>query len=330
MEKRSLAVVLAVFVVAALGLAFLLGSNNAAGGEKISLAATLVPHSVLYFIADEKGFFAEEKVDVEFIKFSSGKAALDAMLAKGADAATVADFPITLAALSNQEFFVVAKTGFGDDIRIVARKDSGINAVSDLGGKRIGTKKGASSELFLLKLLQKEGIPLNAVSFAFLEPPDLPVALARKDLDAISIFEPYAAKARKQLGDNAIVFAPKGVHGESWNLAVSKELAQKRPKTLEKFLKALLKAEEFFEKNRQESVEITKKYTGADTETVLAVLDSFDIRVRLDKELKAQLEQDASWAIDQKLVKATEVPDFGRVIEPSFLKELKPQAVSLD
>lgn len=330
MDTMFKVLVIVVVLLAVIGGFLLVIPQDQAETQTISLAINPFPASVLIFIAEEKGYFAEEGLNVETFKFSSGKLALDSMLAGGADIATTADFPIALAGLSNQEFYVIATIGQGDDIKVIARKDSGISSIQDLQGKIIATKKGGGGELFMIKLFEIEGIPLESVSITYMDPPDLPFAIVRGDIDAFIVWEPHISNAKRELGENAIIFAPKNIYGETWNLAVSKRFAEENPEAVKKFLRALIKAENFYNENREESIEITEKHSGATEEVAIAFFNNFNMEVSFGKILKNQVEEAAQWSIDQKMVTNTEPPNYDKMFKTDFLKELRPESVTID
>ncbi|MFC1753973.1 ABC transporter substrate-binding protein [Thermoproteota archaeon] len=296
--------------------------------ETVSLAMNPVPHSVHIYIALEKGYFAEQGLDIKVHKFASGKQALDTLLAGGADIATTADFPLTLAGLSGQEVYVTAMMGHFNDMKVIARNDF-IDSLQDLRGKRIATKKGGGGEFFMYKLLDKESISLDSVDIYYVDPPDMPAALVRGDIDAFIIWEPYVSKAKKDLGDAVIVFSPKDIYGETWNLAVNKDFDAENPEAVKKFLKAIIKADNFFQNNRQESIEITMKHTGAEKDIINYVLDSAQSGFGLSSVLPDQMEEAAEWLIEKDVVNNDEIPDYDAMIKPDYLNELKPDSVAL-
>ena len=297
--------------------------------EKITLAINPVPPSALVFIAEEKGFFSEEGLSVEYANFQTGKLALDALLGGGAEISTTADVPIALAGLAGQEFKVVATIGWSKtDVQVVARKDSGISSPSDLGGKKIATTHGNGPMFFTHKFLEANNIALSEVNITYMLPSDMVVALSKGELDAIIIFGPYNLKARELLGKNALVFSPDDIYGETWNIVASKEYAKKNPEGIRRFLRALLKAENFLKSNKQEAIEITAKQSNLEKSIVESDLDLWNIELVLNTVLTDSLDLEAEWPIEKGISKSTSLPDYGKLIDPSFLRELKPEAVS--
>src|SRR5262249_11030210 len=84
--------------------------------------------------------------------------------------------------------------------RIVAPPQAGIRTAADLRGKRIATALNTSANFYLVKTLQSVGLSEKDVTVTGMAPPDMPAALARGDVDAVSIWEPAAEQSLKALG----------------------------------------------------------------------------------------------------------------------------------
>jgi sulfonate transport system substrate-binding protein len=95
----------------------------------------------------------------------------------------------------------VAEYGY----RIVARRSAGVGAASDLRGKRIATSLNSSAHFYIVKTLHSVGLSEKDVTFVGMLPNDMPAALARGDVDAVSIWEPAAERSLQALGADAQV-----------------------------------------------------------------------------------------------------------------------------
>jgi sulfonate transport system substrate-binding protein len=93
----------------------------------------------------------------------------------------------------------VAEYGY----RIVARRSAGVGTASDLRGKRIATSLNSSAHFYIVKTLRAVGLAEKDVTVVGMLPNDMPAALARGDVDAVSIWEPAAERARQALGIDA-------------------------------------------------------------------------------------------------------------------------------
>jgi ABC-type nitrate/sulfonate/bicarbonate transport system substrate-binding protein len=97
----------------------------------------------------------------------------------------------------------VAEYGY----RIVARRSAGVGTAADLSGKKIATSLNSSAHFYIVKTLRGAGLAEKDVTVVGMQPSDMPAALARGDVDAVSIWEPAAERSVQALGTDAIVIA---------------------------------------------------------------------------------------------------------------------------
>ena len=299
--------------------------------KPVQLAINTLPNSALIHIAQEKGYFNEEGLDVQYKPFATGKLALDALLGSGADIATTADVPITLAILANQKISVLATIEYSvDNIRVIARKDSGILKPADLKNKKIATTKGGGPMFYTDKFLEKYNIDKSKVSIVYLTPNEMVTALIQKDIDAFIVFEPAPSIAIKEIGrERLTIFEDDNIYGETWNIVAMKDYADKNPEIIKQFFKALVKAEKFMEDNPKESLSIVAKYSGNDELTTTQILSKQKIGVVLNNILVTSLKEEALWAITNKLSTAQNIPNFEEYITKKYLLEVKPEGVKV-
>jgi len=108
--------------------------------------------------------------------------------------------------------------------RIVARRSSGISTAADLRGKKIATSLNSSAHFYIVKTLREAGLSEADVTVVGVPPPEMPAALARGDVDAISIWEPASEKAAQALGTDAVILkGPR--YSERFNLNTTSEIA---------------------------------------------------------------------------------------------------------
>jgi len=79
--------------------------------------------------------------------------------------------------------------------RIVARRSAGVATASDLRGKKIATQLNSSAHFYIVKTLRSAGLSEADVTVVGMTPPEMPAALTRGDVDAVSIWEPAAEKS---------------------------------------------------------------------------------------------------------------------------------------
>ncbi len=103
--------------------------------------------------------------------------------------------------------------------RIVARRSAGIESVADLKGKRVATIAQTSAGYFLVKMLEREGLGIDDVEVVPIVPlSGMTEALAKREVDAVVIWEPESEKSAQALGEDLIEFSGEGVYRELFNL----------------------------------------------------------------------------------------------------------------
>jgi len=299
--------------------------------EEVDLAINMIPNSALIHIAQEKGYFTEQGLKINYHAFPTGKLALDALIGGGADIATTADVPVALAGLAKQPISVIATIEYSNDnIQVVARKDSGITMPLDLKGKKIATTKGGGPLFFTHKFLEKYKIAISDVKLIYLSPgSEMVNALIKGDIDAFIVFEPSPSAARNELGKKVVTFSPSDLYGETWNIVVMNEYETKNSAVIKGFLRALLKAEDFLKNNEHESLEIVSKYSETDIKLLPDIMKKQNYGVVLNNLIIDYPKQEAEWAIKMDLSPQTQIPDYRNLINTEYLEELKPEAIEI-
>jgi NitT/TauT family transport system substrate-binding protein len=75
----------------------------------------------------------------------------------------------------------------------------------DLRGKKIATSLNSSAHFYIVKTLRSVGLAEPDITVVGMTPPEMPAALARGDVDAVSIWEPAAEQSVKVLGPDALI-----------------------------------------------------------------------------------------------------------------------------
>ena len=201
--------------------------------------------------------------------------------------------------------------------------------LSDLRGKRIGTPKGTTMHFFLHVLLVKNGISEKDALISHKKLEELPSALANAEFDAVSTREPYVSQAAKLLGGNSVVFTEPGLYVKTLNVVVRNSFIKERPDTIKKLLRALLRAEEFARKEPDQAMKIVSNRLKLGQSEMAALRPDLDLRVSLDQRLLVSLEDQARWAIKNKLTDRTATPNYLNFIYPDGLKAVRPEGVTL-
>lgn len=87
---------------------------------------------------------------------------------------------------------------------LVVRKDSPLQSVAELKGKKIAATKGTDPYLFTLRALQKAGLKKDDVELLHLQHPDGRTALEKGDVDAWAGLDPHMAASEIQSGSRLL------------------------------------------------------------------------------------------------------------------------------
>jgi sulfonate transport system substrate-binding protein len=298
--------------------------------EKVTIALATLPETALAQIAQAKGYFLKEGLDVTPHLHFFGKLALAEVLEGKADFATVAETPVMFAIMEGKGISIIAAIQSSTkNHAIVARKDKGILTPRDLKGRKIGTTIGITADYFTDAFLAMYGISRSEVEVVNLNPEDHEEALARGRVDAVSTFYPYLRRALSRQGENGIAFYEKDIYTETFNVVATKEFIRQNTGKVRKMLRALVKAEGFARDHQAEAQEIVADFSHINIDIVRNVWGDNEFGVSLAQALVLALEDESQWAIKKGLTSAREVPNYLHYIYFDGLKAVKPEAMRI-
>jgi len=162
-----------------------------------------------------------------------------------------------------------------------------------------------------------------------MEPARLSQALIEGQVDAIVTWEPHIYKARKVLGNKAFLLSSGGIYRTDFYFIARKDFIRNHFEALKRFLRAIEKAEKFIGNNNKAAMDIVVQRLKMDKEILNQTWDSFQFTLFLDQSILTALEDEARWAIRNRLVAATKVPNYLDYIHTDALKATKPEAMSI-
>ena len=245
--------------LAALVLSLSMSASAFAGTLKIG-HSTWVGYGPFY-IAQEKGFFKEEGVDVEFVIMEDTAIKIGAMFANQIDiaASTSDEFPSYLKPGKSVRYFMAVDYSNGGD-GIVASKD--IKTIADLKGKRVAFEQGTISQFFLNVLLKKNGLEQSDIEAINMTASDAGTAFVAGQVDAAVTWEPALSMGANSPNGNLLA-SSKEVPGVIVDvLAVTGETAKAKEADLKAFARAWYRALDYLAKNPDESYSIMAKGVG--------------------------------------------------------------------
>lgn len=227
------------------------------------------------YVAKEKGFFAEEGLEVEIVDTVAGGATAVQMVSSGdVQGALLSTMALINAANSGMPVVGVAdiQSAFADAPleEFYVRADSGIDSIEDLKGKTIAINLVKSSFHYTwLMALENAGMTSKDVTFVNLPFDQQEGALMRGDVDAIGLMQPYSPSARnnpelKQLYTAVDAFGER----QFCEIFVNSVWAENNQEEAKAFVRGIVKATEWIAENQVEAKAIISKYTGVDVANI--------------------------------------------------------------
>lgn len=298
---------------AAAAAAVCLGVLSASGAAFAEESTTIRVGSILAlgtatpFVAEELGYFEEAGLNVEVTEFSDGSAMMEAFAAGELDVAMGGIGPAATWFMRGIDLKVVAGTNGGGHV-LMTRADSGIESVEDLSGKMVAEPSIATVTDALLRakiLPDAELTPdVDVILISGMKPADMSTSLmATKEVDAMITWEPYAAQAEADYGDDIKVIydAAQEISGDSetgfypGNVVVATgDFIENHRETLDAFLDVHEKTTDYI--NTDEGAnEMLASVLQLDTSVVEAARERIDFHYEIDQDAAMEILQ---WSVD--------------------------------
>jgi NitT/TauT family transport system substrate-binding protein len=194
--------------------------------------------------------------------------------------------------------------------RLVARRSAGIATLADLKGKRVMLPANTSANYYLVAMLRTVGLTEDDVEVVPLLPErdgqtgmdQMSDALARRDVDAISMWEPEPADAIVQLGDDAIVLQDRSVYREVFNLhARAPDLADPdKRRSIVEFVRAVARATDALKADPEAQWPHVSAITGFSTDEIAAGWPEMEFPVEIIPDMLDVLEVEEVWVAKER------------------------------
>ena len=284
------------------------------------------------FIAQEKGYFRDEGLDVEIVGFKAAPQILPAIATGEVQVSGSAVTPALFNAFARGiTMKLVADKGqvaqgFGF-AAIVIRSDLAdtVRDFKDLKGRKFAVMgKGVSSTTQLGKALERGGIEPNEVELIELGLPEMVAALGNKAIDGATLLEPFITFATAR----NVGFRWKGMEdflpftGQNGVIIYSQQFTQEQPEAAKRWMAAYLKGTRAYldavtkGTDRDGINAILAKHTAVKDLALLAKIapTGFDPNGRM--EIKS-LEADQDWFLKLGLQQSR--ADLGKVMDYQYV-----------
>ncbi|MCX7320360.1 MAG: NrtA/SsuA/CpmA family ABC transporter substrate-binding protein [Hyphomicrobiales bacterium] len=219
---------------------------------------------------------------------------------------------------ANGEPVVVIAAACNRGMAVVAKKDSGINTIKDLRGKKVAILPGSTQ---VLDRLAAEGMTVKDVEAVRLSFSDMAPALARGDIDAYMGAEPGPGISLAN-GVGQIVEYPYTTPTGSLNMVLTtrRHLIEKDPALIKALLKTHRAASEYAMKDREAFIAVAMQKLGQQKPSIEKAAPNVELTWNIDDQFMKQAEYYGGQMLAKKQIR--QLPDYKTFIDASFVKAL--------
>ena len=245
--------------------------------KTIRLGINPWPGYEFLYLADQKGFFKEEGLDIELVElaaladikrvFEQGR--IDAM------ASTIIE-AVEVSLNSDQKIAIILVPDFssGGDV-ILTRKP--MASIADLKGKKVGVELGLLGSFILSQALDKNGLSLDDVTMVNVEQLDAEKQLLLENVAAVVTYPPFSTEILRHKSVNQI-FSTAEIPGDVIDVVVvRKEVLLKPLEWQQKLFSVWQRALDYTKAHPDEAYKIMSDREGISVDEFVAALTGISI-----------------------------------------------------
>ncbi len=165
-------------------------------------------YNPLSLVVRDQHLLESQGYNVTWVLSAGSNKANEALRSNGLDFGSTAGSAALVARANGTPIKIVDVYSKPEWTALVVGKDSPVNSVADLKGKKIAVTKGTDPYFFLLQSLARAGLSPSDVEIVNLQHADGKTALERGDVDAWSGLDPFMAQTVQQQGSRLLYRNP--------------------------------------------------------------------------------------------------------------------------
>lgn len=261
------------------------GSTNPPGSASVSNANTSQKSSVVRigyqkygtpFLLKARGNldqrFKSQGIAVQWIQFPAGPQMLEALNAGSLDYGHTGETPPIFAEAAGAPLVYI-----GNEIpdpegeAILVPKNSPLQKVAELKGKKVALNKGSNVHYLLVQALTAAGLQYSDIHPVYLPPADARAAFDQGNVDAWVIWEPYLTVAKRAVGARVLQDG-KGLAANRQFYLAAKPFAEQHPDRVKAIIEETEKVDSWTKTHLQEAATLLSPQIGIDVPTLTEAL----------------------------------------------------------
>lgn len=226
------------------------------GYQKYGLLPIIKERGDLDKVLKEKG------VNIKWVEFPAGPQLLEGLNVGSVSFGEAGEAPPIFAQAANSNLVYIANQPAAPKAEaLIVPKDSTIQSIQDLKGKRVVLNKGSNVHYLLLKVLEANHLKLEDIQVVYLPPADARAAFEKGAVDAWVIWDPFFASAEKQLGAKVLATGENLVSNHQFYLA-DRKFAEQHPDLLKAVVNELNTTTQWVSQHQADAAKLLEKPTG--------------------------------------------------------------------
>jgi len=265
-----------------------------ASAEQLRVAVTSAAENAPFFSAMEHGTFSKLGLDVKVDVMPSGVEISNALASGTVDVGLFGTFPFLTAVARGVPVVLIGHTWNNalnnpqsEVLSVIAREGAGVPVgdLAKLKGKKIGVTRGAGGEPYIVGLLKQVNLTPEDVTLVNTAPSNMATALANKDVDVITSWEPWPSAAlTKVVGSYKVIYGGCKSCYDAGTVVTTKTAIKEKSKALASFILGYAQAQAWTRAHREEAAKISTRWIpGMDEATLTLALKNLPLDVRLSQ-----------------------------------------------
>jgi len=292
---------------------------------KMTIATGVDPAFSQFYVAKEAGIFEKNGLDVTINTGPSGSAMVPFLInnqvqaAYGSDLAGVINHQVdpSIVAVADGTYLVKWLSVIG---RNVADLES-------LKGKKVGIAMGTGSEIFWRRVVEKRGWKVADFTMVNVEAPEMLAATERGDIDGFAVWEPWPTRTLMAVKGTKIVQTAEGIYNNVNFIYMNRGWIEQNKATAEKFMRALMQANDMIEKDRPAAAKMVAKFLKMPVELATELMPKVEFDMDWQARSIESIQVAEKQLADQKKLKAP--IDYSKYVYLDLVKAVRPENIKI-
>lgn len=261
---------------------------------ELKIAAATAADHVAIFIGVERGIFARNGLDPKTQLFATGVEIINSLVANAHDVGVLGSVPPLTGIANGMPLVIIGhlhgnatSMNYSESNSIVASAASGIreNNFAALRGKRVGLPRGTGAEAHLRGILEQASLTINDVTLVNLPPGNVPTALRNGDVDAVSVWEPWASiSALRVPGAVRVVWGQCRSCYDPGTIMTTRRAVGAQAEGLRRFMVSFAEAHQWLRQNYDAAADINMRWIqGVDLDVMRVAIRHSNYDMRLSR-----------------------------------------------